>query len=231
MSLCSCLLCKTHPDTSGPEGYLPDQLLPTHYWIQSLGSHCDYTISGINDKVTADSKLLGRDNDVMDEGLGVVAGSGFAHFEANWGSTFPSGWIWAEGIADNQTQFTLTGGNFTIAGVTSHQWIVSVRTPAGDFDFRTIDLDSFGQPHIDCENSIFAINASGLHHYTINNTSRLGAVTLRLQLEAPFDSFSAPLNVYVDLRCTTCCSFFFSSVGLTTDVDSYLRSSTSTLVW
>jgi hypothetical protein len=176
------------PDVDGPEGYLPDALLPTHYWVQSLASQASYRITTNSNSITttttnsSSSSSSSAATSAMATGAtdtvairsphpplpATVVASGvgaLAHFEANWGSTFPSGWIWAQAIADEGTQLVLTGGNFTIAGVTTPQWIVSLRAPQlpssnnGTVDFRTIDLDLF-DTRIDCEGGAFDINAS-----------------------------------------------------------------------
>jgi len=130
---------RARPDTDGPEGWLPDPLLPTHYWVQSLASKAEY-------RITLPAEQAGEQGEHKRQ---VISGRGLAHFEANWGSTFPSGWVWVQAIADERTQLVLTGGNFTIAGISSAQWIVSLRSPklpGGALDFRTIDLDRYTCP-------------------------------------------------------------------------------------
>jgi hypothetical protein len=175
---------RAHPDADGPEGYLPDQLLPTHYWVQSLASQATYRITN-----TATATAAASTATAAPAGVATVVAAGdsaLAHFEANWGSTFPSGWVWAEAILDEDIQLVLTGGNFTIAGVTTPQWIVSLRAPQlpnnGAIDFRTIDLDRF-DTLIDCGSGAFEVNASSSPllvalppHTVIGTTHREAAV-------------------------------------------------------
>ena len=120
---------KSAPDSSGPEGWLEaaDFVLPTHYYVQTLASHAAFRIDpcGASDSQAA------------------VQGRGFAHQEANWGGTFPSAWIWAQGIApDGEVQLVLTAGEFDIAGITTKQSIIALRTPTLSATFRNIDLVS-----------------------------------------------------------------------------------------
>ncbi len=116
----------------------------------------------------------------------AASGTGLAHFEANWGSTFPAGWVWAQAVLDTETQLLLTGGNFTIAGATRLQWVVSFRSPqAGALDYRTIDLDRFATAS-DCRAGTFAINAS---------RPVAGGPELLITLQTDPASFSAPLGV------------------------------------
>jgi hypothetical protein len=119
---------KSAPDSSGPEGWLEaaDFVLPTHYYVQTLASLAAFRIDpcGASDSQAA-----------------AVQGRGFAHQEANWGGTFPSAWIWAEGIAPTgEVQLVLTAGEFDIAGITTKQSIIALRTPTLSATFRNIDL-------------------------------------------------------------------------------------------
>ena len=62
-----------------------------------------------------------------------VTGTGRAHQEATWRGTFPSGWVWAEGTtSDGESQLVLSAGQFDIAGITTEQAIVTIRSPTTD---------------------------------------------------------------------------------------------------
>ena len=117
-------------------------------------------------------------------------------------------------------QLVLTGGNFTIAGIVSTQWIVSIRSKEADVDFRTIDGDKF-ETLIDCANGHFEITAThvrrGSNHNSTGDATASRAVgrpgyggagnrraggsaakekfTLIVSVTAPAHSFSAPLYV------------------------------------
>ena len=50
----------------------------------------------------------------------------FIGAQANWGGTFPTSWVWVQGIgAGGTAQLLLTAGEFEIAGITSKQAIIA----------------------------------------------------------------------------------------------------------
>jgi len=151
----------TCPDSCGPEGWarhLPAPLLPTTYYVHSLASEAVYTLNG-------------------------VQGRGFAHQEGNAGARFPVGWIWVQGVtADGKSQVVLTGGEFTIAGITVRQFILGYRSRDVQWDFRNIDLDHIDVDVNSCNTSI------GLSAH-----SALGERKVDMFVSAPRDTFSEPL--------------------------------------
>ena len=82
----------------------------------------------------------------------------------------------------------LTGGRFVIGPTSSEQWILGLRTSAGDRDlawnFRTTDLDAISHAISPCEGSL-----------ALNLTARGRTRRLALTLRAPPASFSAPIPV------------------------------------
>lgn len=125
-------------DTCGPEGWagrLPSGLLPTHYFVHSLGSTAAYAVNGLR-------------------------GSGFAHQEANYGSFFPSAWTWVQGVSsDGASQLLLTGGAFTVAELTARQFLLAYRSPRFHWDFRSVDLDHI-VTQVDACQGILTLRAS-----------------------------------------------------------------------
>ncbi|CAM9395735.1 unnamed protein product [Scytosiphon promiscuus] len=68
-----------HPNSAGPEGWLQRTgLLPLHYFVHSMGSEAGYSL-----KATDAPR--------------AVVGRGSIHMEANYGESFPAGWVWAQG--------------------------------------------------------------------------------------------------------------------------------------
>jgi len=149
------------PENCGPEGWaghLPSVLLPTHYFVQTVASKAEYTL-----------------ND--------VAGAGFAHQEANYGGFFPDAWTWVQGMsADGKTQLVLTGGAFTIAGVTIRQFILAYRSPKFHWDFRNINLDRISATVDGCKSTVH-----------LSAKTPLGHRHLELSVSASNDTFSEPL--------------------------------------
>jgi hypothetical protein len=140
----------------GPEGWLGlcAKLLPCHYFVHSVGSHCHYKItvpdtSGHRQPVWRRFGSFMRSNRALSTNSGGVtalhvsiSGQGYAHIEGNHGTCFPGGWLWSQGIApDNKGSFSLALGKFSIAGLTPTTCVLYVRRRNGRvLVFRTIDL-------------------------------------------------------------------------------------------
>ena len=118
---------QSDPDRGGPEGWLArfPMLLPCHYFVHTMGSPCHFHAR-------------------TDASRGALRhGHGYAHIEGNYGTAFPEGWIWSQGIASNNTaSLSVVGGRFTIGCVSPLTWVIFVRI--GDLTqvFRTTDLDN-----------------------------------------------------------------------------------------
>ena len=162
------------PDSAGPEGWLTgaDGLLPTHYYVQTLASQASFKLT----QLTESGRAIGAG----------ISGRGFAHQEANWGGTFPTAWVWAEGVtADGTAQLVLTAGEFDVAGITAQQAIVAVRTAGTSLTLRSIDLDVILTERRPCE----PVPSLVIEGVSRNSTRRLAIV-----LTAPQQSFSQPLE-------------------------------------
>ncbi len=106
------------PET-GPYGTIDLLPLPLRWWIQSLGSDAQYEYT-IHDGGTFET----------------VNGVGYAHLEKNWGTAFPIGWIWAQGIAeDNQAQFVMSTAEVDFGFFSINSWIAAFRSPILQWDF------------------------------------------------------------------------------------------------
>ncbi|CAJ1434820.1 unnamed protein product [Effrenium voratum] len=150
-----------HPKNWDPEGWagrLPPWMLPTHYFVESLSSPVEYELNG-------------------------EFGRGYAHQEMNYGRRFPVAFVWAQGIADGgRSQLVVTGGKFTVSGVTTEQYIVAFRSEDHEWSFRSIDLHRF-RAKVDACNGSFSLVA------------RTSNRRLELMVSAPRSSFSQ--NIYV----------------------------------
>jgi len=106
---------------AGPEGFLTGIPLPLHWYIQSLGSDAQYEYT-----------LYG------DGGPETFRGTGYAHLEKNWQKEFPIGWVWAEGIAeDNEAQFVASIAMVDLGNnVIIDPWIVGYRAPGVSWNFQ-----------------------------------------------------------------------------------------------
>lgn len=79
------LLWDAHDSEKGPEGWARYvKMLPTHWYVYSLGSTVEYSFSNV------EKKLHRR-------------GSAFGHVEKNWGLTFPAGHVWLQAFSSDNT--------------------------------------------------------------------------------------------------------------------------------
>lgn len=106
-----------HP-AAGPEGLLMLLPVPLHWYVHSLGSDATYAYR------------VGTEE--------PVSGTGFAHLEKNWQREFPAGWVWAQGISENNTaQVVVSQANVALRGLPSFTpWILGYRSGALRWDFR-----------------------------------------------------------------------------------------------
>ncbi|PRP79166.1 hypothetical protein PROFUN_13116 [Planoprotostelium fungivorum] len=153
----------------GPEGIVSYFPLQQHWFVYSLRSQVKYVYNGPQ---------------------GTMIGTGYAHQEKNWGSSFPSEWVWLHGISqDGNSQLVLSGGNVPIVGGLSvHAWLVGLRSEKYDLDFRPQDLPTLFVPEVDACNGKFKMDVTHL--------------TQRLIIEV-----AAPVDTFVDLAIPTANGF------------------------
>lgn len=147
---------------AGPEGWvgsLPGPLLPTHYFVRTLSSQASYSVDG-------------------------QSGRGIAHQEANSGMRFPVAFVWAQAVADEGLSLLLTGGKFTVAGITTLQYIIAYRSQKKHWNFRSIDLDKIVAVADACSGSI-----------SLSASSRAGNRHLEIEISAPVQSFSEGIYI------------------------------------
>ena len=109
------------------------------------------------------------------------SGSGLAHVEKNWGATFPSRWVWAQGIDPaTGTSFVLAGGDNPIVPLMpGGAWMLGVRSPLGAWDYATArGGQELGVWHDGCRGTI-----------TLRADSPEGLV--EMSVAAPRESFSS----------------------------------------
>lgn len=161
------------PNACGPEGYvarLPQRLVPTHYFVHSVASRAAYRLNG-------------------------VAGSGYAHQEANYGARFPAAWVWVQGIAeDGRTQLVLTGGDFTIAGVTTRQFVIGYRSQRRSWNFRNVNSDRIHSKTDACNGtlSVSAMSACGRRRFEVLVTAPPPSFSKALYFPTPYGFSNDP---------------------------------------
>jgi hypothetical protein len=106
--------------SEGPEGaWLNSSRLDGHWFVHSTASTVQWSLT------SADGR--------------AQAGIGLAHFEKNWGASFPRRWVWAQGIDPRTgTSFVLAGGdNPLLPGLPGGAWMLGVRSPLGAWSYAT----------------------------------------------------------------------------------------------
>ena len=106
--------------SQGPEGaWLNSSWLKSHWFVHSTASTVQWSLT------TAGGRTR--------------SGSGLAHFEKNWGATFPSRWVWAQGIDPaTGTSFVLAGGDNPIVPLMpGGAWMLGVRSALGAWNYAT----------------------------------------------------------------------------------------------
>ena len=151
----------------GPEGLLGyTSLLPCHYFVHTVGSPGTYSIQY--------SKFR------------RIEGRGYAHIEGNYGTYFPSSWIWSQGISkDNNASISVAGGRFVIGNISPLNWVIYIRLPTRRLVFRTVQLDKV----------IYSVNSpSG--RIDLLATSIFGNTRAKISITTPentLHTFSPPL--------------------------------------
>jgi len=105
----------------GPEGLLVFLPFPLHWYIHSMGSDAEYTYT------------------IIEEGFEEhVSGTGYAHLEKNWQREFPVGWVWSQGIAeDNKAQFVVSTATIALDDTATFvPWILGYRSERLSWDYR-----------------------------------------------------------------------------------------------
>lgn len=128
----------------GPEGWASKiPFIGLHWFVYSLSSPAKYRLQFPNGK--------------------VESGNGWAHMEKNWGTSFPSGWIWAEGMelqnGKPRSIFAVAGGVAIIAGAdVPNQYLIGYRSPLLNWNFRPQDPSVFTTERNPC-NGTFSLKA------------------------------------------------------------------------
>jgi hypothetical protein len=178
----------------GPEGWLGGAfvsfLLPCRYFVQSLRSQSTYCLRrslhggsatpSTREHDSLDSLQARRTpaastplnctpgqapaHEVWRQGDVVVEGRALGHVETNYGSSFPNGWIYIQGVGSGGVSVLVTGGEFGIGPVAPLTYIVAVRGPGLHLDFRTTDM-SVVQVSFSCQQRIVRLVARGVSSY------------------------------------------------------------------
>ncbi|KAL0484485.1 SDX1 [Acrasis kona] len=161
---------------STPEGPLVNlgRLLPLHWHVSSTRSKAEYTV---------------REND--ESGNIILQGSGLAHSEKNWGTSFPNGWIWSQSFSHinspNKATYSLAGGR--ILGMEA--FLIGYRSQKFRWDFRPPFTISkvFG-----FKLNLFNKEEHDVHKGTLDIDVRTFVKRLKINVVLPDDKCYMPLS-------------------------------------
>lgn len=158
--------CYWNEAGTGPEGWLINFPLPLHWFVYSLRSELTfYEVQNIT------------------SGTVTKGNTGAVHLEKNWGKSFPSEWIWSEGISfdkDNAT-FALSGGLVDFSFISVNAYLIGYRNQAQNLslDFRP-------------DNSIINARINGCLGYVNMSVNSL-MYKMEINLAAPVSTLSSCL--------------------------------------
>lgn len=146
------------PDGQGPEGWLEHLPLPLHWFVYSLGSDVSaYVLTNV------------------DSGRVLSGTKAHLHMEKNWGESFPSAWIWAQGITVSKVVLALSGGvvDFEKIGLNVTSFLVGYRNPAKGVVINFTPANSVTSfSHNGCVGAV-SLNVTGLDHRLAINIGSL----------------------------------------------------------
>ncbi|CAJ1407717.1 unnamed protein product [Effrenium voratum] len=139
------------PRGESPEGWAGHLPIPLHWFVYSLASRATFRLAmpGLN-----------------------ISGQGKGHQEKNWGQSFPSTWIWAEGL-QGENKIAVAGGSVPLGPVTvPNAYLIGLWTKKLTWTFHPQDPSVFWASVDACK---------GLVVLTARSANR----KLRITLEAP----------------------------------------------
>lgn len=153
---------------SGPEGEFGALPVPLHWHVESLGSAALYEVD-----------ICGEDGEVVT----TMDGEGFGHQEKNWGSAFPSAWLWGQAAStDNRSQLVFAGGAIRLGPLGVEPYLAGYRSPRLTWDFRPNQLAFVTEKIIDaCAGTLRMVVRNPVH-------------TLVIEASAPPSTF-APVSI------------------------------------
>ncbi|NBO38529.1 hypothetical protein EBU99_08085 [bacterium] len=135
----------------GPEGIISlFRAFPLHWFVYSVRSKVDF------DAVLPDPSASGK--------FQHVTGSGFAHFEKNWGVAFPASYVWMQAYNSEQNRsLALAGGTPIRVGPDGPEaWLVGYRSALYNQDFAPQNIGTFYESVIDGCKGSFSLTSSFL---------------------------------------------------------------------
>jgi hypothetical protein len=126
----------------GPEGFVSlFRTFPLHWFVHSLRSRVEF-----------DAQLPSEHG----SGVESIKGEGLAHFEKNWGVSFPPAYVWLQATEQfRQRSIALAGGYpLKLGAVRPEAWLVGYRSEKYSVDFAPQNPGTFFESRVDaCQGS------------------------------------------------------------------------------
>ncbi|MEY4063948.1 MAG: hypothetical protein RIR26_156 [Pseudomonadota bacterium] len=136
----------------GPEGFISlFRAFPLHWFVYSLSSFTTFEV-----RVPNPSNPSQWQN---------INGTGFVHFEKNWGVSFPQSYVWMQ-ASDPQTdkRIALAGGRpFNVAGIQPEAWLIGYRSERFQQDFAPQNVGTTFKSDVNACKGQFSLVATSLN--------------------------------------------------------------------
>jgi hypothetical protein len=135
----------------GPEGFVSlFRTFPLHWFVHSLRSRVEFEAVVPSEGGT---------------GTETLAGSGYAHFEKNWGVSFPPAYVWMQAFdrAKNRAVAVAGGRPLKVGPVSPEAWLAGYRSPQTSIDFAPQNVGTVFESHVDSCKGQFALSAARMN--------------------------------------------------------------------
>jgi hypothetical protein len=132
----------------GPEGIVSlFRSFPLHWFVHSLRSRVEFEATVPSEQSGAPEKL---------------SGTGFAHFEKNWGVSFPPAYVWMQAFDGSRNRAVAVAGGrpLKVGPVSPEAWLAGYRSPAFSVDFAPQNAGTFFESTVDACSGKFDLTAA-----------------------------------------------------------------------
>ena len=138
-------------DGLGPEGIVSlFRSFPLHWFVHSLRSGVEFEAT------------LPAENG---SGIEKLSGTGYAHFEKNWGVSFPPAYVWMQAYdAAKNRAIAIAGGRPVKVGPLSPEaWLAGYRSPSYTIDFAPQNVGTLFESTVDACKGHFELVAAHMN--------------------------------------------------------------------
>lgn len=135
----------------GPEGIISlFRAFPLHWFVHSLRSRAEF------------EAVVPSENG---SGTERIVGTGYAHYEKNWGISFPPAYVWMQAFNKNQNRaVAIAGGRpLKVGPMQPEAWLVGYRSPQTSIDFAPQKVGTVFESRVDACKGQFSLSAGHLN--------------------------------------------------------------------